>query len=224
MKTYSSTVMWRGLLWAALFGMAVGAGLIGLWQHNQLQSSAALQQQWLQTQQDLEQLRLHNQVLQTQLTLEKATQDTLQQSLAQKQQELGHFQEQLAFYERLLPLSGSGSVQVRALELEPQGQTLHYKLLLQRSPGLPRFNGHIQFTAHAHQGADSVNIVLTTAGEEPSTPTEIEFDQFLRTTGLLQLPDGLNVETVTLHIYEGKQLRATHKIDLVPLSAAAEKP
>ncbi len=222
MKTSPSTFAWRRLLLAILLGMALGAGLMGWWQYKTLQSSSALQQQWLQTQHDLEQIRLHNQSLQTQLTLELATQDALQQSLAQKQQELGHFQEQLAFYEHLLPLSGAGSVQVRALELEPQAQALHYKLLLQRSSGLPRFNGHIQFTAHGQQDADSVNIVLTSTGDESSAPTEIEFDQFLRTTGLLQLPNGLNVETVTLHIYEGKQLRATHKIDLVPVSAAAE--
>lgn len=222
MKTFPSTFTWRWLLLALLFGLALGAGLMTWQHHKQLQSSVAWQQQWLQSQQDLELVRLHNQSLETQLTLELATQDALQQSLGQKQQELGRFQEQLAFYEHLLPLSGTGAVQVRALELEPQGQTLHYRLLLQRSAGLPRFNGHIQFRAHGQQDADSVNIVLTSAGEEPSAPTEIEFDQFLRTTGLLQLPSGLNVETVTLDIYEGKQLRATHKIDLVPLSAAAE--
>lgn len=223
MKASSSTSpkTWSRLLAAVLLGGILGAAAVWWWQQDK-QTLAQTQQQWQQASQDLEQARLHVQALQTQLVLEQATQDALRQSLAQAQQELGRFQEQLAFYEHLMPLSGTGTVQVRALELEPQGQTLHYKLLAQRPPHLARFNGHIQFTAHGHQGADSVNIVLTTAGLEPTTTTEIEFDRFLRTTGLLQIPADLRIDAVTLQIYEGTQLRATHKMNLVPLSEHAE--
>ena len=219
MKTTSSLTI--ALRWVIL-GILLGAGLAWWWQQERMQSLLQQQQHWQQLQEQWQQTQLHNQSLQTQLTLEQATQDSLEQRLAQKQLELSKFQEQLAFYEHLLPLSGSGSIQVRALELQPQAHALHYQLLLQRSAALPRFNGHIQFTAHGQQGEDSVNIVLMTVGEDPSTTANIEFEQFLRTSGLLQIPADLQLKAITLHIYQGKQLRATHTIDLVPNSAAAE--
>lgn len=221
MKTPTSTPTsrWVWLLVAVLLALLVGAGSAWYWQQQRLETLGQAHKQWFHAQEQLQQMQLQNQSLQTQLTLEQATQDALQERLIQKQNELGYLQEQLAFYEHLLPLSGTGTVQVRGLDLEPQAHTLRYKLLLQRSSALPRFNGHIQFTAHGHQDGDSVNIVLTTAGED-STTTDIEFDQFLRATGLLDVPDGLRIDAVTLHIYQGKQLRATHKIDLVPASAA----
>ncbi|AQS51295.1 hypothetical protein PAEH1_06535 [Paenalcaligenes hominis] len=219
--TSTPTLRWGWLLIAVLVGLLIGAGSAWYWQQQRLESLKQVHSQWLGAQEQLQQAQLQNQSLHTQLTLEQATQDALQQRLTENQRELGRLQEQLAFYEHLLPLSGAGPVQVRGLDLEPQAETLRYKLLLQRPAALPRFNGHIQFTAHGHLNGDSVNIVLTTAGEEPSTTADIEFDQFLRTTGLLAVPDGLRIEAVTLHIYQGKQLRATHKIDLVPSSAAA---
>ncbi len=209
-------------LWAALAGVALGAALVGLWQQQQWHVAQEIQHQGQQAHYELEQVRQQNLQLRTQVALEQATQESLQQRLSQSQQDVGRLQEQLAFYEHLLPLSSAGTVQVRALELVPQDQTVHYKLLLQRPANLARFNGHIQFTAHGHQGKDSVNIVLTTAGTDASTTKTIEFDQFLRTTGLLTLPPDVNVETISLQIYQGTQLRATHKMDLVPLSAAAE--
>lgn len=217
--TSTSTSRWVWVLVAVLLALLIGTGSAWYWQQQRLETLGQAYTQWLATQEQLQQAQLQNQSLQTQLTLQQATQDALQERLTQKQNELGRLQEQLAFYEHLLPLSGTATVQVRGLDIEPQAHTLRYKLLLQRPSTLPRFNGHIQFTAHGHQGEDSVNIVLTTAGED-STTTPIEFDQFLRTTGLLDVPGDVDIDAVTLHIYQGKQLLATHKIDLVPASAA----
>lgn len=162
----------------------------------------------------VEDLQLALQTQQIQQTLDQATQQALEQNLHAKQDEIGLLREQLAFYEHLLPVSGQAAVQVRALELTPQDQVLQYRLLLQRPAGLERFKGHMQFTAQGTLGAESVNIVLNTAGTEPVDRTEIEFDQFLRLTGLLQQPKELKIHAVTLTIYQGQQLRATYKLDL----------
>lgn len=205
------------VLSSAVVGVVIGAAVMYF-----LQSSSSDSQQLnVQLQQKTEQLQqaqLQVQTLATQMSLDQATQDALEQLLHQKQNEVGKLQEQLAFYEHLLPLSDKGTVHIRALDLSPQSENvINYRLLLQRPAGLDRFKGHIQFTAHGQLDGDSVTIVLNSAGADPANSTAIEFDQFLRTAGLLQIPEGLIIDAVTLHIYQGKQLRATHKITLDPV-------
>lgn len=206
---------WRGVL----IGLVVGAlGVAGAAYYFTSELRATQQQQdqqLLHAKVELAQVELKNQILDTQHSLDQATQEALEQGLQQKQDEIGALGEQLAFYEHLLPLSDKGTVHIRALELDAQGDDLlRYKLLLQRPAGLDTFNGHIQFTAHGQQAGSSVTMVLDTAGIESAENTAIQFDQFLRKTGLLAIPPDLKIDAVTLHIYQGKQLRATHKIDL----------
>lgn len=204
----------KNVLLGLLIGLLFGGGFA--YYHSY---SANIEQQHLQIQlntinAELQQLHLQNQTLNTQLSLDQATQDALKKSLGDKQDEIGRLRDQLAFYDHLLPLSDQGTVHIRALELDLQNDdVLNYKLLLQRPAGLDRFNGHIQFTAQGQQDGKSVSIVLNTVGADPADTTVIEFDQFLRTTGLLNVPPTLKIDTVTLHIYQGKQLRATHKMD-----------
>lgn len=203
----------------ALSGLVVGVVLaisVGYYYTKEISSThRQLNQELAGLKTDLTQARLQNQSLETQLALDKATLDALEQSLRQKQDEISTLNEQLAFYEHLLPLSDKGTVHIRAVELTEQSDgLLHYRLLLQRPAGLESFNGHIQFTAHGQQGGSSVTMVLNTAGAEPADSTAIQFDQFLRKTGLLAIPPDLKIDAVTLHIYQGKQLRATHKVDL----------
>ncbi|HHU95285.1 MAG TPA: hypothetical protein GXX62_09435 [Alcaligenaceae bacterium] len=216
----SPSVQQASFSWgAALFGILLGTlgGVAGTHYYlNQISVSEklVLQQKIEQQGQQLQQLQLQHQTLLTQSSLDQATQRTLEQSLSQKQDEAAQLREQLAFYEHLLPLSGKGTVHIRGLDLEPQDDVVRYRLLLQRPAGLASFDGHMQFTAHGQQNGDSVTIVLNTAGTDPASTTAIHFDQFLRTTGLLQLPPDFEMDAITLHIYQGKQLRATHKIDL----------
>lgn len=210
---------WLGLLVGLVTGGIITAGF----GYYAVQNKLALQQQLAQQLRvlnvELQQSELKNQTLSTQLALDQATQDALELSLKQKQDEMGSLRDQLAFYDHLLPLSDSSSVQVRALDVNVQADDLiSYKLLLQRPTGLERFNGHIQFTAHGQQDGKSVTMILDTAGLDPAQTIPIQFDQFLRTTGLLVLPSketsNVIIDAVTLQIYQGKQLRATHNVDL----------
>ena len=207
----------KNILLGLIIGLFIGSGFAYY-----VSQSVGLQQSHLKTelmlsQTELQQLRLQNQTLETQLSLEQATQQALEKGLGEKQDEIGKLRDQLAFYDQLLPLSNKGTVHIRGLDLESQTENvLQYKLLLQRPAGLDRFNGHIQFTAHGHQNGESVNMVLTTAGTDPADTTAIEFDQFLRITGLLNVPPTLKIDSVVLQVYQGKQLRATHKMDFNP--------
>lgn len=204
----------KNVLLGLIVGLCFGGGLAYFYSHHVNIEQQRLQVQLTTVTTELQQLQLQNQTLNTQLSLDQATQQALEKNLGEKQNEIGSLRDQLAFYEHLLPLSDKGTVHIRALDLDRQSDdVLHYKLLLQRPAGLDRFNGHMQFMAQGQQNGESVNIVLNTAGADPADTTVIEFDQFLRTTGLLDVPPALKIDTVTLHIYQGKQLRATHKMD-----------
>lgn len=171
------------------------------------------QQQITEQKRELENEQRLSQSLLTQQMLDAATQQALEQSLGQKQAEIGQLKEQLAFYEHLLPLADKGAVQIRALDVEQRGDVLHYRLLLQRATANPVFKGHIEFTAAGQQDQDSVTIPLTAAGND-SSELAITFEQFLRTAGLLPLPPNFMPDSITMRIFEGKRLRATHTVTL----------
>lgn len=197
-----------GLFLGLILGLAIGT-----WYWYQPSSSLSVWQQQLADKTTaLETERLQSQSLLAQQVLDNAVQQALEERLTQKQAELSLLQEQLAFYEHLLPLADKGAVQVRALDIVPEGDILHYRLLLQRAAAGPTFNGRIEFTAAGQQGQDSVTIPLVPIGKETSIP--ISFEQFLRTAGLLQLPQDFLPSAVTMRIFEGKQLRATHTVSL----------
>lgn len=203
-RFFYSLAKWLGGL---VLGLAIGAWCwyepdadLSVWQQQLADKTAALESE-----------RLQSQRLLAQQVLDQAVQQALEERLAQKQSELSRLQEQLAFYEHLLPLADKGAVQVRALDIVPEGDILHYRLLLQRAAG-PTLNGRIEFTAAGQQGQDSVTIPLVPIGKETSIP--ISFEQFLRTAGLLQLPQDFLPSAVTMRIFEGKQLRATHTVSL----------
>lgn len=197
-----------------IFGLLLGATGVGLlgWKYDA--ESGALRDQLQQVQQDWQQAQQHILSLETQHALDIATQQSLEQRLVQQQEQLAQLQEQLAFYEHLLPVSDKGTVQIRALDIEAQADVLHYRLLLQRPAGLDRFDGHIEFIAHVADGAQQKDMVLYPAGQDAAKPLTIQFDRFLRTTGLLSIPTETAIQAVTVRIYQGKQLRATYKHNL----------
>ena len=193
-----------------LIGLVIGVAL-GISAATWRTQPVHLQVEQLQTQ--FYQAQQTQQQLQMQLDLELATQKSLQQSLDQKQSQIAQLQEQLAFYEQLLPISDQATIYVRALELTPQDDHLNYKLLLQRPASPEPFKGRMQFKLHGQQNGDSVTIDVDPTN---NAATAIEFDQFLRTHGVLPIPDQLELHAVSLYIYQGSQLRATHKTELNP--------
>lgn len=207
---------WRlGVLTGLVVGVLLAVG-VGYYYSKDLSTKLQQQSQELSVMRaDLTQAQLQNQTLETQRSLDQATQEALEQSLRLRQDEVSALNERLAFYEQLLPLADKSTVNIRAIDLTEQSDDLlHYRLLLQRPAGLDTFNGHIQFTAHGQQAGSSVTMILNTAGSDPVDSAAIQFDQFLRKTGLLAIPPDLKIDAVTLHIYQGKKLLATHKVNL----------
>lgn len=158
--------------------------------------------------------------LQSQLLIEQTTRTTLEASLQKAQTELATTRERLAFYEQLLPPGPAGAVTIRAFDLEPRAGLLAYRVLLMRDGAQgTAFNGLMEFVANGVQNGKNVKMTLSAAaaadpqseasGGSGKNPLQLSFDQFQRAEGLLGVPPGFVVKSVTLNIMEGANVRAT---------------
>ncbi len=177
-----------------------------------------------QYRQELMALGTERDALHSQLLVEQTTRATLETSLQNAQNELGMVNERLAFYEQLLPPGPAGSVNVRALDIEPRPGVLSYRVLLMRNgaKGAASFNGLMEFVANGVQKGKNVKMTLspvaagkaTGPSDSPASPLQLSFDQFQRAEGLLSVPSGVTIKSVTLNVMEGAMVRATRTVNL----------
>ena len=159
--------------------------------------------------------------------VQAGTQRVLQDKNAELQQELGRTRDQLAFYEQLIPSGPAGTVAVRAFDIQADGDFLRYRVLLTRNatPQAESFKGRMRFVADGRSQGKTVKIELSppvasatgdaTASSPGSTdPLALVFDQFQRSTGILQIPPDLTIQSVRLEILEGDTIRASQDADL----------
>ncbi len=222
-----------GLLWLVL-GLLLGvlggyfaARHVGLNEavrhYRQLQSQLDLTV--AQSYRDINALQTQLDALEGQLAVEQSTRKSLEVSLETAQSELASTRERLAFFDRLLPPGPNGAVSVRALDIEPHGPNLAYKVLLTRNaPNGGMFEGRLQFTAQGKQDGKAVKVSLEPAkaqtGEAVSVssavidPLAVGFEQFQRSEGLLSLPPDFKPEAITLNVLEGDTVRVSRRINL----------
>lgn len=196
-----------------------------------LQDRAAAQQAELtQAQTDL--AAAHSQV-----DVQEGTQRVLQEKLADLQQQLGQVRDQLAFYEQLIPPGPAGALTVRAFDIQPDADFLRYRVLLTRNAAADAdpFKGRMRFVAQGRLQGKAVKIDLNPplasdqaggAGAPPGAvdPLALVFDQFQRSTGVLQIPAGLEVQSVRLEVLEGDTIRATQDAALNRAARPAQEP
>lgn len=187
-----------------------------------------------QSNQELQNLQNQLDTLHGRLLVEESTRKSLESTLQSTQAELGRARDQLAFFDRLLPPGPNGSVSVRALDFEPRGPTLFYRVLLMRNaPGAEPFQGQMQFVASGMQNGKAIEVTLNPAGAPGAqdatadvsdahdhsnglTALDLRFEQFQRSEGLLDLPEDFDLESVTLNVLEGKTIRVSRKVSLRP--------
>lgn len=168
--------------------------------------------------------KAHNDVaaLEGQLLIEASTRRGLETALHTAQTELGHAHDTIAFYEQLNPPGPKGAVTIRALEIEPSGPHLKYRVLLMRSGANGQaFEGSLQFLASGQANGKEIRVELEPAGDSARSATAastlaLEFTEFQRSSGLLGVPDGFVPEKITLNVLEGKTLRSSREVKFPP--------
>lgn len=219
----------RGLsrLVLLLVVFAIGALAMHFGMHSgEREALQARQAQVESLQAELAHARTDLAALRSEAEVQAGTQRVLQDRNAELQQELGRTRDQLAFYEQLIPPGPAGAVAVRAFDIQADGEFLRYRVLLTRNaaPQAEPFKGRMRFVANGRSQGKAVKIELSpplapAVGEAAASapgadPLALVFDQFQRSTGVLQRVPDLSIQSVRLEILEGDTVRASQDADL----------
>jgi hypothetical protein len=140
----------------------------------------------------------------TLVTTEKAASERLMAQNKLLEAENRQLKDDLGFYQKLIPSSGDEGVAVRALHAEVQAarQVKWQVLLTQASKTAPDFSGTLEITFQGTQNGKPWSASL------PEGPQTLKFRQLSRLTGAYELPEQTVLKTISVKVFEGKQVRA----------------
>lgn len=211
-------------------GLGAAATWLGVYwygDHVQARQIDHLQEQLLQVRTELSGQIIKRDVMEGQLAVETGTRKGLESTLQTTQNKLGAAQDQIAFFEELLPPGPVGAVSIRRFDVQQKGNALNYKvLLMRRGASAKPFVGALQFQAVGHTGDKAVTVLLEpvrviddadSTDDESDVPPDVlglSFERFQNSSGVLEIPEGLVVDAVTLNVLEGKTLRVSRTMNL----------
>ena len=229
-----------------VLGVSIGAAGMYYYEFNQWQRDIEQlkREHQAQVQSTLLQEQITNQALKNQLDqmqaksmLDQATISRFTEQTARLQEELSERNEELLFYEEMLPAGPSGSISLRGLEINREGRRIQFKVVLSRNLSEDKpFKGRLQFQAKGIADGKEVSINLlpeqltadNRLAEPPAAGTkgnnlknmranpilDLEFSRIQRSQGLLVLPEGFEPFEVTLRVLEGNNVRITKAVIL----------
>lgn len=138
------------------------------------------------------------------LTAEKAAQEKMMSQI--KQLELGNrsLRDDLGFFEKLLPAGSTEVATIRSLQAEllSEMQLKWQVLVIQPVKDAPNFNGKLELTLNGTQAGKPWVMAL------PGGAQALQFKQYRRVEGVLDLPPQAVVKTVTAKVIEGGTVRS----------------
>lgn len=160
----------------------------------------------------------------SELMVERAARQELENQLKNAQAETAWANERLAFFEQLLPPGPEGALEIRGLQVEHDGPGLKYKVLLMRSGHTAgaTFTGVLSFKGKGLLNGEPATVDLVPMQAKPKkqaggasdkpAPRTFEFEQYFRGEGVLALPEGFIPEHVTVNVQEGNTVRASRTV------------
>lgn len=144
------------------------------------------------------------------LMAEKAVQEQLALQIRQLESDNLTLRSDLGFFERLIPGSGDGDLNIRGLQVEriSPDQVKWQVLLIQAAKNAPDFKGSLEITFSGTDGGKPWMKM------QADTPQSVLIKGYLRQEGLLNLPPQAVVKTVTAKIYQGREVKTLHTIKL----------
>ena len=144
------------------------------------------------------------------ITAEKAAQERMAAQIKTLEAENRALRDDLGFFEKLIPASGAEGVSIRGLQAEVLGgaQLKWQVLVLQPTKNAPEFRGKLE-----------MSIVGTLNGkpwmmELPGGAQQLQFRQYRRIEGMVDLPPLAVVKNVSAKVVEGSHTRAVQSIKL----------
>lgn len=144
------------------------------------------------------------------LTAEKAAQEKMATQIRQLESDNLMLRDDLGFFEKLLPASGTDGVSIRSLQAEllSASQLKWQVLVIQPVKNAPEFNGQMEVTINGMLAGKPWLVNL------PGGAQILRFKQYRRVEGVLDLPPQAVVKTVTAKIVEGTVTRSVQTFKL----------
>ena len=144
------------------------------------------------------------------LTAEKAAQEKMATQIKQLESDNRLMRDDLGFFEKLLPAGGAEGASIRSLQAESLSATqLKWQVLvIQSVKDAPDFNGKLELTFNGTQAGKPWMVNL------PGGAQVLQFKQYRRIEGVLDLPPQAVVKTVTAKVVEGTVTRSVQTFKL----------
>jgi hypothetical protein len=143
------------------------------------------------------------------LTAERAAQEKLASRIQQIEAENRTLRDDLGFFEKLMPAGGAEGIAIRGLHAEVLGSTqIKWQVLvIQPVKNAAEFNGRLEVVFSGTQAGKPWTMALP--GEQA-----LQFRQYRRVEGVLDLPPQTVVKTVSAKVLEGTATRAVQTMKL----------
>lgn len=144
------------------------------------------------------------------LTVERAAQERLAMQIRSLEAENRTLREDLGFFEKLIPTSGSEAVAIRGLQAEVlSGTQLKWQVLvIQPVKNAPEFRGKLEVSFSGSLDGKPWLMQL------PGGPQPLQFRQYRRLEGMVDLPAQAVVRNVSARVVEGSVSRAVQNVSL----------
>jgi hypothetical protein len=142
--------------------------------------------------------------------VERAAQERLAAQIRTLESENRSLREDLGFFEKLTPVNGNETVAIRGLQAEVLGgsQLKWQVLVIQPVKNAPEFRGKLELTLSGTQDGKPWNMPLPGGGQP------LQFRQYRRMEGVLDLPPEVVVKNVSARVVEGSVSRAIQTVSL----------
>ena len=187
----------------ALWAFEFGKGIAGL-DTNAKEELSLLRQEAISLRADRDKAQSVANTSESRLTTEKAAQEKMISQIKQLELENRSLRDDLGFFEKLLPASSTEVATIRSLQAEVLSATqLKWQVLvIQPVKNAPMFNGKLELTVSGTQAGKPWTMTL------PGGPQALQFKQYRRIEGMLDLPPQAVVKTVTAKVIEGTTVRS----------------
>ena len=144
------------------------------------------------------------------ITLERAAQERMASQLRVLETENRALREDLGFFEKLMPASGTEGVAIRGLQAEVlAGTQLKWQVLvIQPGKNTPEFRGQLELSFSGTLEGKPWTMQL------PGGAQALQFKQYRRVEGMVDLPPEAVVKNVSARIVEGTVSRALQIVSL----------
>lgn len=193
----------------ALWAFEFGKGIAGL-DTNAQEELGKLREEVVSLRADRDKTQSLANTSGSQLTAEKAVQEKMTRQMKQLESDNRSLRDDLGFFEKLLPAAGTESVAIRSLQAELLSETqLKWQLLvIQPVKNAPNFNGKLDLTISGTQAGKPWLMNL------PGGAQVLQFKQYRRVEGVLDLPPLTAVKAVTAKVVEGTVVRSVQTFKL----------